>query len=335
MRVLFIGGTGNISTACTRLALERGDEIFLLNRGLSPGCQIEGARQIRADIRDAAQARAALKGRRFDAVVDWVAFSPEHIETDIALFRGNTGQYVFISSATVYRKPPPHYVVTESTPLGNPYWQYARDKIACEEILNRAIGEEGFPATIVRPSLTYGETWIPAAIGGHDYTLIDRMMKGGKVIVHGDGQSLWTMTHNSDFAKGLMGLLGNPATIGEHYHITSDEVLTWDAIYKTMGHAAGVDPALIHIPSELINAFDAKIGAGLLGDKAFSAVFDNSKIKDAVPGFRATVSFADGIRRCLEWFGKDEKRKIVSVENNRLMDRIVHAYLKAWPGQGE
>jgi nucleoside-diphosphate-sugar epimerase len=331
MRVLFIGGTGNISTACTRLALEKGIELFLLNRGISAGSPVEGAKLIRADIRDAGQVTAALKNRKFDAVVDWVAYKPDHIKTDIGLFRGNTLHYVFISSATVYQKPPAHYLVTESTPLGNPYWQYARDKIACEEMLNRAFREEGFPATIVRPSLTYGETWLPAAIGGHDYTLIDRMKKGGKIIVHGDGQSLWTMTHNTDFAQGLIGLLGNPIAIGEHYHITSDEVLSWDSIYRTIGQAAGVDPVLIHIPSEFINAFDAGIGAGLLGDKAFSAVFDNSKVKLAVPGFQATVLFADGIGRCLEWFGKDERRKTVSEETNRLMDRIIQAYLKAWP----
>ncbi len=331
MRVLFIGGTGNISTACTRLALERGIEVSVFNRGRSPGNFPRGANLIRGDIRDEKEAGLALDKVEFDAVVDWVAYVPEHIETDIRLFRGRTRQYVFISTASAYQKPPDHYLVTEETPLSNPYWRYSRDKIACERLLDRAYREEGFPSTVVRPSLTYGETWIPAAIGGHDYTLIDRMKRGKKVIVHGDGESLWTLTHNSDFAKGLVGLLGCPAAIGEHYHITSDEVLTWDRIYRTIGLAAGVEPDLVHIPSELINAFDAGIGAGLLGDKAHSAVFDNSKIKRAVPGFEATVTFAEGIRRCLDWFEADAARRKVNESNSRLMDRMIEAYHRAWP----
>ncbi len=331
MRVLFVGGTGNISSACARLALEKGIEITLFSRGLSSRASPPGARVIRGDIRDPRQAALALRGCEFDAVVDWVAYTPAHIKTDIDLFGGHTRQFVFISSASAYQKPPAHYLITEETPLSNPYWQYSRDKIACEVLLERAHQESGFPATMVRPSLTYGETWIPAAIGGHDYTLIDRMRRGKKIIVHGDGQSLWILTHNTDFAKGLVGLLGRPGTIGEHYHITSDEVLTWDRIYRAIAAAAGVEPDLIHIPSELINAFDSRIGAGLLGDKACSAVFDNSKIKRAVPEFKATVSFAEGIRKCLDWFEADSARKTVNEETNRLMDNIIDAYLKSWP----
>jgi len=331
MRVLFIGGTGNISTACTKLALERGIDISLFNRGISPGEVPRGANLIRGDIRDERQAALALGRLEFDAVVEWVAYEPSHIEIDINLFRGRTRQYVFISTASAYQKPPGHYLITEETPLSNPFWQYSRDKIACEELLDRVHRESGFPATIVRPSLTYGETWIPAAIGGHDYTLIDRMKKGKEIIVHGDGQSLWTLTHNTDFAKGLVGLLGRAEATGERYHITSDEVLTWDRIYRAIGRAAGIEPDLAHIPSELIHAFDARIGAGLLGDKAYSAIFDNSKIKRAVAGFRATVSFDEGIRKCLDWFEADPARKTVNEASNRLMDRMIEAYGKAWP----
>ena len=331
MKVLFIGGTGNISTACVRLALDSGMDVRLLTRGQSPRRPDSRAVIIPGDIRDRESASHMLKDQDWDAVVDWVAYLPEHVETDIALFRCRTRQYVFISSATVYQKPPSHYRITESVPLANPFWQYARDKIACEERLARALREEGFPVTIVRPSLTYGETWLPCAVGGHDYTVIDRMKRGQEIIVHGDGQSLWTMTHNSDFAKGLVGLLGNPAAIGEHFHITSDEVLTWDRIYLTMANAAGVEPRLVHIPSEFINLFDARIGAGLLGDKSFSAVFDNSKIKLAVPEFQATTPFSEGIRRNLDWFEEDASRRAVNAAMNKLMDRIILAYRSAWP----
>jgi nucleoside-diphosphate-sugar epimerase len=287
---------------------------------------------IRGDVRDPKQA-AVLLDRDFDVVVDWVAYLPEHVETDIALFRGRVRQYVYISSAAAYEKPPAHYLITESTPLSNPFWQYARDKIACEERLWRAQREEGFPVTIVRPSLTYGETWIPCAVGGHDYTVVDRMEKAKKVIVHGDGESLWTVTHNSDFAKGLVGLLGNASAIGESYHITSDEVLTWNRIYAAIGDAAGIKPDLVHIPSELIAAFDARAGASLLGDKAYSTGFDNSKIKRAVPDFRATVSFSEGIRRSVAWFRADERRKSVNAGAGRLMDTIIQTYLSAWPAR--
>ena len=331
MRVLFIGGTGNISTACSSLALQKGIDLSLFVRGQTPRLFSGEARIISGDIRDSRQASAALENQEFDAVVDWVAYKPEHVDADIALFRGRIRQYVLISSASAYQKPPAHYLITESTDLSNPFWQYARDKIACEERLIRAFHEEGFPSTIVRPSLTYGDAWLPAAIGGHDYTIIDRMKKGKKIIVHGDGQSLWVMTHNSDFARGLLGLLGNPTAIGERYHITSDEVLTWDEIYRTMGQAAGVDPNLIHIPSDFIALFDPRIGAGLLGDKAYSVVFDNSKIKKAVPGFHATVSFADGMKRCLARFESEERRRNISEANNTIMDRIIARYQSALP----
>jgi nucleoside-diphosphate-sugar epimerase len=330
MKVLFIGGTGNISSACTRLSVDRGMELWLLNRGQSPAIIPSGARLLKGNARDVDGMRRLLEGHTFDVVVDWIALEPGDVERDVQLFQGRTTQFVFISSASVYQKPPAHYLVAESTPLGNPFWQYARNKIACEQLLLTAYWECEFPATIVRPSLTYGPTWLPCAVGGHDYTVVDRMKKGKKIVVHGDGQSLWTMTHNSDFAKGLVGLLGNPLAIGETFHITSDEVLTWDQIYLALGKAAGVRPELVHIPSQFIHAFDARAGEGLLGDKAYSVVFDNSKIKRVVPEFEATMSLDAGLERSMQWFDADPRRKIVNEAANASMDRIVAAYQCSW-----
>lgn len=316
--------------ACTRLLADLGVDLYLFIRGSQLPEFPPGVRVIRGDIRDNS-ATAVLGGRVFDVVVDWIAFKPEHIETDIALFRHTTGQYIFISSASAYEKPPSHYVVTENTPLANPFWEYSRDKIRCEQRLLREHHDSGFPVTIVRPSHTYGETWIPCVLAGHGYTLVDRMLRRQKIIVHGDGQSLWTLTHNTDFALGFCGLLGRAAAIGECFHITSDEVLTWDRIYRTIGDAIGVEPDLVHVPSDFISAFDSAAGAGLLGDKAWSLVFDNSKIKRFVPDFKARVSFAEGIRKSLAWFRADAARQVVEEPKNRLMDRILAAYLEAWP----
>jgi nucleoside-diphosphate-sugar epimerase len=326
MKVLFIGGTGNISTDCASLAVERGIELTILTRGETSPRFFGNVEILQCDIRDLDAAREALRGREFDAVVDFIAFLPEHVEADISLFQNRTRQYVFISSATVYEKPPSHYLITESVPLSNPLWLYARQKIECEERLNRAFREEGFPATIVRPSHTYGITRIPSSLSIRDYTIIDRMKRGKKVVVHGDGQSLWVLTHTTDFAKGLVGLLGKEAAVGEHFHVTSDEVLTWDQIYRELGKAGGVEPELVHVPSEVIARFDAELGANLLGDKSFSVVFDNSKIKRFVPGFQATVSFAAGLRKSLEWYQADPARMIPSAKSNDLIDRILSAW---------
>ena len=331
MRVLFIGGTGNISTAATRLLAERGVDLTVLNRGQSDAVLPDGVRQIQADVRDRAAAAEALRGQEFDVVVDWIAFVPEHVATDIALFGGTISQYVFISSATVYRKPSPFFPLVEEAPLGNPGWQYATDKIACEELLRREHIETGFPATIVRPSYTYGETWLPTALEGVDYTVVDRMLRGKKVIVPGDGESLWAMTHNTDFARALAGILGNPEAVGESFHITSDEVLTWNQIAETIAAAAGLEPRIAHIPSDLIAAIDPELGVGLLCDKAHSLVFDNAKIKRFVPGFEAAVPFAEGIARSLAWFAADPARKVVDESRNALLDRILATYEAAWP----
>jgi nucleoside-diphosphate-sugar epimerase len=332
MKVLFIGGTGNISSACTRLAVEKGYEVFVINRGQNPHADIpEGVAVLTGDVHDKKRMKELLKPYKFDSVVQFQAFEVEHVEADFELFHDKTHQYVIISTASAYQKPPVYYLIKESTPLHNPYWLYSRKKIACELRLMQVYREQGFPVTIVRPSYTYGETWLPSAVGGRDYTVVNRMRQGKKIIVHGDGQSLWTMTHNSDFAKGLVGVLGNVQAIGESFHITSDEVLTWDQIYQVIGQAAGVTPKLLHISSEFIGAAVPQWGEFLFGDKACSMVFDNSKIKRVVPEFMATVPFTQGVRRSVEWFDADVKRQIVNRETDGLIDRIITAYEKILP----
>jgi nucleoside-diphosphate-sugar epimerase len=330
MKVLFIGGTGIISSASSRLAVERGIELTLLNRGKSERPVPDGAEVVHGDIRKPQSVREALGDRTFDVVVDWVAYTPDHIETDIELFRGRTGQYVFISSASAYRKPPVLLPITESTQLDNPYWEYSRNKIRCEERLVRAFREEKFPATIVRPSHTYDRTLLP--FRGR-YTVVDRMRRGKKVIVHGDGTSLWVLTHHADFAKAFVGLLGRPQAIGEAFHITSDEVLTWNQIYTTIAHAAGVeDPRLVHVPSQVIAAYEPDWGASLVGDKSHSVCFDNTKIKRLVPDYVATIPFVEGAQEIIDWYDADPARREVDEEWNELLDRIIEAHEASWPG---
>lgn len=328
VKILLIGGTGVISAACTRLAAERGFDVTLLNRGQRNAAIPAGVRTITADIRDQSARAKALAEESFDAVVDFIAYALSDIERDLELFRRRTGQYVFISSASAYQKPVPRYPITESTPLGNPYWQYARDKIACEERLMTAYREEAFPVTIVRPSLTFDETGIPLAINSSQkpYTIVDRMLRRKKVIVPGDGSSLWAITHSSDFAKGLVGLLGNAEAIGQAFHITTDEVMTWDGLYQTVAAAAGVEANLVHIPSDFIIACLPDQRGRLLGDKAVSVIFDNSKIKQFVPDYRATTTFAEGIRQSLAWFAADSARREIDHQSNTTWDKLVSAY---------
>jgi nucleoside-diphosphate-sugar epimerase len=331
MKVLFIGGTGIISSGVSPLVVERGHELFLLNRGNRGEMVPPGAKVITADIRDPAAAADALRGMSFDVVVSWLVFTPPQLEADIELFRGRAGQYVFISSASAYQKPPTHFPTTESTPVINPFSPYSSDKIACEVRLEREMRETGFPATIVRPSFTYGLTMIPSGYQSwqHPWTTVDRMRRGKKVIVHGDGTSLWTMTHNTDFAKGFVGLLGNARAIGHTVHITSDEVLTWDQVYRAIGAAAGVEPDLVHVPSDFIAAFDPEARASLLGDKAHCAVFDNSKIKGLVPGFLCTIPFTAGVRRSVEWFDSHPSRQTIDEAFNARCDQILGSYAAA------
>jgi nucleoside-diphosphate-sugar epimerase len=330
MRVLFLGGTGTISTACTQLALQRGFELTLFNRAQRERSNAAaGAKQIVADLNDSGAAQAALAGQDWDVVVDFIAFSPAQVQQRIELFRGRVGQYIFISSASAYQKPVTHYLLTESTPLANPYWAYSRNKIACEELLLQALRDEQFPATIVRPSFTYGETTIPLALnsGSMPYTVVDRMRRGAPVIVPGDGTSLWQLTHNSDFAKGLIGLLGHQSATGHAFHITSDEVLDWNQIYRAVADAAGVtQPDLVHIASDFITACVPAETGGLHGDKSNSVVIDNTKIKRFVPDFVATTRFRDGVKRSIAWFDAEASRRKIDADANRRYDTLVATY---------
>ena len=333
MTLLFIGGTGNISAACVRLAIRLGHKVTVLNRGKRPlsDCGIEGAESLVGDIRDEAGTAKLLGDRRFDAVANFIAFKPEDVERDIRLFGGKCAQYFFISSASAYQKPLSTPFVTEGTPLKNPFWDYSRDKIACEEACWKAYRETDFPVTIVRPSLTY-ETVIPVAIGSwDDFTIVERMRAGKPVLVHGDGLGLWTITHSEDFAKGFVGLAGNQLALGEAFHITSDEVLTWNQIYDAVGIAAGVGPVeKVHVPSAFIAKKVAWMEGNLLGDKAVSAIFDNTKIKRAVPGFRAEIPFQEGIRRTIAWFEAKPERMKINAYNNKLIDGVIQDYLAAF-----
>ena len=330
MRVLFIGGTGIISTAVSRLAAANGIELHLLNRGVQT-TDLPTIPRITADIHQPETVQAALGDQRFDVVVDWIAYTPEDIERDLALFRGRVKQYIFISSASAYQKPPTTHVITESMPLHNPYWAYSRNKLACEERLMRAYREEGFPVTIVRPSLTYDRN-LPIALGGWgSYTLADRLKRGQPIIVHGDGSSLWVVTHAEDFARGFVGLLGHDQALGHAFHITSDEVLTWNQIYETIADALGVEPQIVHIASDFIARVEPDLRGTLLGDKSWSTTFDNSKIKRFVPGFQAVIPLREGIRRTLAWLAADETRQRVNPDVNAQLDRILAAYAAQQP----
>ena len=323
MKVLFIGGTGIISSACSQLAIERGIELYLLNRGQSFRPIPKGAHHLLADIRVRESVKAAIGKMNFDSVVEWLAYTPDQIESDLEVFRGCTGQYVFISSASAYQKPPQKLPITEETPLENPFWEYSRNKIACEKRLLKAYQEEQFPITIVRPSHTYDCTSLP--MEGR-YTVVNRMRQGKKVIVHGDGSSLWVLTHHRDFARGFLGLLGNPKTIGESFHITSDELLTWNQIFKIIAEAAGTQAEIVHVPSEVIARYDAEWGDSLLGDKMHSVIFDNSKIKRFVPDFKATIPFKQGAKEIIEWYDADPTRKIIDANIDLLIDKLIRRF---------
>jgi len=333
MKVLFIGGTGTISTACTTYAAERGIELTLLNRGKRDVDVPAGVEQITADVRNVDEARTAIGGRQFDAVVDWIAFTPDHVRASLDLLGHSDGkfrgQYVFISSASAYQKPISHYPITESTPLANPWWEYSRNKIACEDLLMTEYRENGLPMTIVRPSHTYGYTHVPAAVGASGWTIVNRIRSGKPVLVHGDGTSLWTLTHNTDFARAFIPLLGNRQAIGQAIHITSDEWLTWDDIMREIGQAAGTEPNIVHIPSDFIAKVEPDAAGGLLGDKAWCAIFDNRKIKSFVPGWRAVKPFREGVAEAIEWFDADADRQVVNEKADERLDRIIEAYADA------
>lgn len=335
MKLLFIGGTGLISSACSDLAVSRGHDLFILNRSISKKHDIpKGAVLLRGDVRAGmSDLNGILAGQHFDAVVDFIAYTVDDLERDLALFRDNTEQFVFISSASAYQKPPGNYLITETTPLENPFWQYSRDKIACEKRLMKAYHRDGFPVTIIRPSLTYGPSQIPLCVASwqHPWMVVDRMLRGRKIIVPGDGTSLWVLTWNSDFAKGLVGLLGNPDARGEIFQITSDEVLTWDQIYLEVFNALGVEPKIAHIPSDLIAAYWPDAMGSLIGDKMNSAVFDNSKIKKFVPDFKCEVGWAEGVRRSIDWHKAHPEFQTVDVNLDGLFENILAAFERAYP----
>ncbi|WP_166868316.1 SDR family oxidoreductase [Salinibacterium sp. ZJ70] len=319
-KVLIIGGNGIISASVSRLALERGFEVTLLNRGVSSTRPpIEGAESIVGDAGDAASVRSAVGDREFDIVANFRSFVPAQVEANVELFGGRTGQYLYISSASAYQKPIAQLPIVESTPLRNPFWQYSRDKIASEDVLVRAYRDTGFPMTIVRPSHTYDASLIPLEGG---WTTLQRMLDGRPIVVHGDGTSWWTLTHARDFARAFVGLFGNPHAIGSPVHITGDESLTWDEIARLLGRALGVEPEIVHVASNEIARAIPEMGPGLLGDKAHSVLFDNTRIKTLVPGWVATTPFAEGAREIAEWHLADASRRVVDAELDAAFDLL-------------
>lgn len=343
MRVLFVGGTGLISSAVSPLLVSRGHDLTLINRGTSVKADApEGARTIVADVNDAVSFRAAVKADvaangEYDSVVQWIGFDPDQISRDIGIFTGITRQYVFISSASAYETPPGYYITREdSTPLTNPYWQYSRDKAESETRLRVAYGETGFPFTVVRPSHTYARCAIPAAINSwtHPWTIVDRMKRGAPILVHGDGSSLWTLTDHRDFAHGFAGLLGNDKAIAEEFHITSDDVLTWNQIHSYIASAVGLDPErtyeqTVFIPTDLLVRFNKEAFEGpIKGDKANNAIFDNSKVRSLVPDYRPQHRFEDSINESIAWFMERPERRILDSAANALYDDVSARFLR-------
>ena len=325
-----IGGTGTISSAITRQLAASGHDLWLLNRGHRKDEVPTGVRQVIADIDDTDEVLRQMGDAQFDAVCEFIGFVPSQVERDIRLFKGRTRQYVYISSASAYNKPAANHVITEGTTLANPYWEYSRNKIACEELLLKAYREEGFPVTIVRPSHTYCERAVPVSVHGlkGSWQVLKRMQEGKPVIVHGDGSSLWTLTWNEDFASGFIGLLGNPKAIGEAFQIMSDEQLTWNQIYECVARALHVTPRLYHVSSDFLAATSPKawdFTGNLLGDKAVTVVFDCSKLKRVVPGFQAVTRFDEGVRRCVDHILAHPELQVEDPDFDAWCDRVIEA----------
>lgn len=334
MRILFIGGTGTISSAITQQLAATEHELWLLNRGNRKAEVPANVKQIVADINDEEAVLKQIGNMQFDSVCDFIGFVPAQVERDYRLFAGRTRQYVYISSASAYNKPARNYIINEGTTLANPHWQYSRDKIACEELLMKHYREDGFPVTIVRPSHTYCERGVPTSVHGPkgSWQVLKRMIEGKQVIVHGDGSSLWTMTWNGDFAKGFIGLLGNPHAIGEAFQIMSDESLTWNQIYQAVADALGVEFKPYYVSSEYLAAVSPKeydLEGNLTGDKAVTVVFDCSKLKRVVPGFQATVRFEEGVRRCVKYILAHPELQQEEPEFDAWCDRVIQALEEA------
>ena len=325
-----IGGTGTISSAITRQLAESDNELWLLNRGSRKNEVPNNVKQIIADIDDEKEVLRQIGDTQFDAVCEFIGFLPSQVERDIRLFKGRTRQYVYISSASAYNKPAASHVINEGTTLANPYWEYSRNKIACEELLLKEYRENGFPITIIRPSHTYCERAVPVSVHGlkGSWQVLKRMIEGKPVLVHGDGSSLWTLTWNEDFARGFIGLLGNPKAIGEAFQIMSDEQLTWNQIYECVAKALNVTPKLYHVASDFLAATSPKewdYMGNLLGDKAVTVVFDCTKLKRAVPGFQATTRFDEGVRRCVAYILAHPELQIEDPEFDAWCDRVIAA----------
>ena len=325
-----IGGTGTISSAITRQLAAGGHDLWLLNRGNRKNEVPESVKQVIVDVSDEAEVLRLLGDEQFDAVCEFIGFLPSQVERDIRLFSGSTRQYGYISSASAYNKPAASHVITEGTTLANPHWEYSRNKIACEELLMKEYREKGFPVTIVRPSHTYCERGVPVSVHGlkGSWQVLKRMMEGKPVIIQGDGSSLWTLTWNEDFARGFIGLLGNPKAIGEAFQIMSDEQLTWDHIYQCVGNALGVKPRIYHVASDFLVATSPKawdFEGNLIGDKSVTVVFDCTKLKRAVPGFMATTRFDEGVRRCVAHILAHKELQTEDPEFDAWCDRIIEA----------
>lgn len=335
MKILFIGGTGTISSAITRQLAQKADtQLYLINRGTYSKEVPENVITITADINDEADVAKKLEGMTFDSVCDFIGFVPEQLERDYRLFKGKTKQFMYISSASAYAKPARSYIINEGTALVNPHWEYSRNKIACEELLMRHYREEGFPVTIVRPSHTYCERSVPVAVHGlkGSWQVLKRMMEGKQVIVHGDGESLWTLTNNEDFARGFIGLIGNPHAIGEAFQIMGDETLTWNQIYQTVADALGVEFKPYYVSSSYINAIAPEgydMEGNLIGDKAVSVVFDCSKLKRAVPDFVTKVSFAEGCRRAVKHILAHPELQVEDEQFDNWCDKVIEVMEEA------
>lgn len=329
MKVLLIGGTGTISGAIARLLAERGEDLTLLNRGNRPGDVPENAKVIQCDVNDENQVASCTAGENYDVVCQFVGFRPEQVERDYRLFAGRTRQYIYVSTAAAYHKPTADCRITEGTALANPYWTYARDKIACEEFLMRMYRENGFPVTIVRPSHTYGDRSVPLGVHGKkgSWQVLKRMLDGKPVIIHGDGTALWTITNNRDFARGFVGLMSNPHAIGEAFQIMSEESVTWNQIYATIADCLGVPLKAVHVASEFLAAVNPPHDyyGSLLGDKANTVIFDTTKLKRAVPGFTAVITAAEGIRTTVNYMLTHRECQVEDPEFDDWCDRVVAA----------
>ncbi|NLO85030.1 MAG: SDR family oxidoreductase [Clostridiales bacterium] len=328
MKALFIGGTGTISIAITQLCAARGWDVTLLNRGNNMSDVPQGAKVIKADINDETAVKEAIEGQHYDVIADFIAFVPAQVERDIRLFAGKTEQYIFISSASAYQKPLSMPWITESTPLANPFWRYSRDKIACEEMLMKAYREQGFPVTIVRPSHTYGNKGVPVALHGDNgsYAVLERIRTGRKIIVPGDGLTLWTLTHNTDFAVAFCGLMGNVHAKGEVFQITGDESLTWNQIHEAIGAALGAKPKMVHIASETLALLNPSYEGALIGDKSNNVLFDNTKIKRAVPEFSANKRFDQGVGESIDYIYTHPQCQTTDEKFDHWCDEVIEKY---------